>query len=242
MNQSTIAQRLHDDLAVIIAETEPGDRLLSEPKLAQQLGVSRATLREAMRTFETQGFIRRKQGSGTYVNHPSGAIESGLEILESIETLAERTGLPVTMGNLHTCTRSATTEEAIALTLTTEDQVLHVSRVIIAEGCPVAHLTDVLPLEILREEDLETSFTGSVLDLLLKRETQQLKTARTEINAVPASSEVARALGLQRGDVLMRFISSLYTDDGLVADYSTSYFLPGYFRFHINRRINNSRS
>ena len=242
MNQSTISQRLHDDLAVIIAETEPGDRLLSEPKLAQQLGVSRATLREAMRTFETQGLIRRKQGSGTYVNHPSGAIESGLEILESIETLAERTGLPVTMGNLHTCTRFATTEEAIALNLTTEDQVLHVTRVINAEGCPVAHLTDVLPTEILGEEDLETGFTGSVLDLLLRHETPKLKSARTDINAVSAPPDVAKALEIQRGDVLMCFISSLYTENGLVAAFSTSFFLPGYFRFHINRRISYNRS
>ena len=241
MSHLSISQRLHDDLAIIIAETEPGDRLLSEPKLAQQLGVSRATLREVMRTFETQGLLQRKQGSGTYVNHPTGAIESGLEILESIETLAERTGLPVSMGRLYINTRFATKDEATALNLTSEDQVLHVTRVINAEGCPVAHLTDILPTDILGEEDLETGFAGSVLDLLLRHETLKLKSARTDINAVSAPPDVAKALEIQCGDVLMCFTSSLYTDNGLVAAFSTSYFLPGYFRFHIVRRISNNR-
>jgi GntR family transcriptional regulator len=237
MSQLSISQRLHSDLARLIANTQPGERLLAEPKLAHQLGVSRATLREAMRTFETQGMIRRKQGSGTYVTHPSGYIESGLEILESIETIAERTGLPVSMGRLEINNRPASKEEAEALNITTAENVLVVTRVINADGCPAAYLTDVLPNDILQPEDLGEGFTGSVLDLLIKRGSPKLHNTLTEIKAVAASSEVAKALEIQRGDVLMHFISSLYTDDRQVADYSSSYFLPGYFRFHINRRI-----
>jgi GntR family transcriptional regulator len=91
-------QRLQTTLAVLIAETTPGDRLPAEPELAQQLGVSRATLREAMRTFEGQGLIRRRQGVGTFVVSHSQIIESGLEVLESIETLANKIGLDVSMG------------------------------------------------------------------------------------------------------------------------------------------------
>ena len=59
--------RLQIELDRLIRETKPGERLLSEPQLARQLGVSRATLREGMRTFEAQGLIRRKQGVGTFV-------------------------------------------------------------------------------------------------------------------------------------------------------------------------------
>jgi GntR family transcriptional regulator len=61
--------------------------------------------------------------------------------------------------------------------------------------------------------------------------------SRTEINAHPASGEVARAMGIQRGDVLLRFVASLYATDGQVVDYSISYFLPGYFRFHVVRKV-----
>ena len=52
-------QRLQADLADLIAKTPAGQRLTSEPELAKQMGVSRATLREAMRTFETQGVIQQ---------------------------------------------------------------------------------------------------------------------------------------------------------------------------------------
>ncbi len=41
--------RLQNELSALINNAEPGDRLPSEPELARQMGVSRATLREAMR-------------------------------------------------------------------------------------------------------------------------------------------------------------------------------------------------
>ncbi len=237
MNQHSVSQRLHESLLRIISTTDPGGRLPSEPELAVRLGVSRATLREAMRAFETQGLIRRKQGAGTFVSHPSHIIESGLEVLESIEKLAERIGLQVTMGEYKVNTRSATEEESKALNLKAGCQVVHVSRVILAEGRPVAFLGDVLPCEVLSPEELERHFTGSVLDVLLRRGTPELLTSRTEINAVTASSEIARSMGIQRGDVLLRFVAYLYTTTGDVVDYSSSHFLPGYFRFHVVRRV-----
>src|SRR5512143_3600172 len=80
-------QRLQADLAKLITSTPSGERLPSEPLLARQLGVSRATLREAMRAFEGQGLIRRKQGVGTFVVGHTQIIDSGLEVLESLETL-----------------------------------------------------------------------------------------------------------------------------------------------------------
>jgi len=73
--------------------------------------------------------------------------------------------------------------------------------------------------------------------LLLRRGEPRLSTSRTEIRAANASPEVARALQIQRGDVLLHFIAALYSTSGKVVDYSFSYFLPGYFRFHVNRRV-----
>ncbi len=211
--------------------------MLTEPDLARQLGVSRATLREAMRTFETQGLIRRKQGAGTFVVHPSYVIDSGLEVLESIETLAARIGLTVELGELKVDLRGATEEEAEALEIKPGEIVVAVSRIILAEGQPVAFLVDILPENVLTPGDLQDGFTGSVLDLLLKRGTPSLSRSRTDINAVTASPEVARAIGIQRGDVFLRFTAYLYSTTGQIVDFSYSYFLPGYFRFHVVRRV-----
>lgn len=236
-NGISISQRLHEDLGKIIAETPPGEKLLTEPELAKQLSVSRATLREAMRTFETQGLIYRHQGSGTFVIHPTQVFDTGLEVLESIETISKRIGLPVSMGDLKIERQIADIEMAKSLTIQPGDPVVCVSRVIHADGRPTAYLIDILPDDMLSNEDLESGFTGSVLDLLLKRGTPPLVSSRCEINAVEAKVNVAKALRIQRGDVLLRFTAYLYTLSGRVVDYSYSYFLPGYFNFHVIRRI-----
>ncbi len=230
-------QSLHDNLAQIIFNTEPGKALPSEPNLARQLSVSRATLREAMRTFETQGLIVRKQGVGTFVMVPSQTLNTGLEVLESIETMATRVGLPVSMGAMGLEYRPAQAAEAEALGLNTGDNVLSLSRVISLEHRPTAYLIDILLPNILSEKELQEGFTGSVLDLLLKHGNLSLLNSRCDIQAVAATSSVARVLGIQRGDVLLKFIACLYTTNGTVIDYSLSYFLPGSFNFHVMRRI-----
>lgn len=229
-----LSQRLHQQLGDLIAGLSAGDRLPSEPQLAKQFGVSRATLREAMRTFETQGLVQRRQGVGTFVVHPSGVIETGLEVLESIETLADRIGLPVRMGDYETEQRPATPKEGELLG---SDQVQQVTRVIEAERRPVAYLIDKLAPDTLSRSELQTQFTGSVLDLLLRRGQPLLGSSDTELFAVAAVPHVAQALHIQRGDVLLCLQATLYALDGSVVDLSESFFLPGYFRFHVIRRV-----
>ena len=48
-------------------ELNAGDRLPSEREMAQQLGVSRPTVREALQVLEHTGFVEILQGSGTYI-------------------------------------------------------------------------------------------------------------------------------------------------------------------------------
>lgn len=234
-------QRLQTELANLIAATPAGARLPAEPQLARQLGVSRATLREAMRSFEGQGMIRRRQGVGTFVVGQPQVLESGLEVLQSIETMAQKIKLNVSMGDLAVSIIQANEDQAEALSVEPGTPLVQVARVILAENRPVAYLVDVLPEDILTSAEIEEGFTGSVLDLLLRRGSPELIRSVADIQAVAASTEVARALEIQRSDVLLMFTARLYTKEERVIDYSLSYFLPGYFRFHIVRRVGEIR-
>lgn len=231
-------QRLQTDLAALINKTPAGQRLPSEPELAKQLGVSRATLREAMRSFETQGLIRRRQGSGTFVVGKVQALDGGLEVLESLETISKRQGLEVSVSNLSIESVSADADLAASLNVSAGAKLTRVRRVIRADSRPVAYLVDTLPEEVLQTKDLPSDFHGSVLDFLLGRG-DPLTTSRANVSAIGATADVAKPLEIQRGDVLLHFHAQLFNKEGKVVDYSLSYFIPGYFHFHIMRRVGN---
>jgi len=231
-------QRLQADLAALIARTVAGQRLPSEPALAKQLGVSRATLREAMRSFETQGLIRRRQGSGTFVVGKVQILDSGLEKLESLETMAKRFGLEISVSDLHIEGIAADEDMSVVLDVPVGTPLMHVRRVVRTDSRPVAYLVDILPESILHIKDLPDNFHGSVLDFLQARG-DSLASSRANVSAIGATAEVAKALEIQRGDVLLHFYSQLFDENNKVVDYSLSYFIPGYFHFHIVRRVGN---
>jgi GntR family transcriptional regulator len=231
-------QRLTAELSSLIARVPAGQQLPSEPELAKQLGVSRATLREAMRAFETQGLIRRRQGAGTFVVGKVPVMDSGLEVLESLETMANRMNLSVTVSDLHVEKVFADQEIARALDVQLATRMTRIRRVMQTNGRPAAYLVDTLPESILRAEDLPDSFGGSVLDFLLDRPNPPTG-SRAAISAIGASADVAKALEIQRGDVLLHFSSQLFNASGTIIDYSKTYFIPGYFNFHIVRRVGN---
>jgi GntR family transcriptional regulator len=230
-------QRLQSELAELIHSMPAESRLPSEPTLAKQLGVSRATLRDAMRSFEGQGMIRRRQGVGTFVAARVPVLDTGLEVLESIETIARRSGLVVRMGALQVEEMEADEVLEQILSLPPGAPLTRVRRTIFTDTRPIAYLVDTLPVDTLKVDELEQGFTGSVLDLLLERGNPRLAQSRTEIGAMGAPPEVAHTLQIQREDVLLHFAAKLYTETGRVADYSNSYFLPGFFRFHVVRRV-----
>lgn len=59
--------------AILLGHLVPGSRLASERELANQLGVGRSSVREALRTLETLGALTVQPGTGP----ESGAIVSG---------------------------------------------------------------------------------------------------------------------------------------------------------------------
>ncbi len=66
-----------------------GEKLPSEFELSKQLGVSRATLREALRILEDEKFVVRKHGVGTFISSKP-PFTSGIEELFSVTDMIMR--------------------------------------------------------------------------------------------------------------------------------------------------------
>jgi DNA-binding FadR family transcriptional regulator len=85
-----VAERLRD--RVVHGEIQPGERLPNEAALAVAFGVSRATVREALRVLAAQKLIRTSKGAGggSYVTLPSvngvsDFVESSITILSDAD-------------------------------------------------------------------------------------------------------------------------------------------------------------
>lgn len=73
-----IADKIHQD--ILDGKLKPGDRLPPHDVLCERWGVSRVTLREALKKLDTKGLIEIHQGRGTYVrDHNRDLIEKQFE-------------------------------------------------------------------------------------------------------------------------------------------------------------------
>ena len=68
--KTRLYENIIEQLIALIKEgtLKPGDKLPAERKLAEDLGVSRTAIREALRSLETMGYLSSKVGGGTYIN------------------------------------------------------------------------------------------------------------------------------------------------------------------------------
>jgi len=127
----------------------PGGRIPPETELAEALGVSRTTVRDALSRLEMEGTISRKQGAGTFVNSPVLQIRSRLEEIWSYEAMLEAHGLtPATrVIDAVTLPAAALPHDAAAadLGISPADDVLHVRKLFLENDAPVILAANVLP-------------------------------------------------------------------------------------------------
>jgi GntR family transcriptional regulator len=214
-----------------------GAPLPSAEVLADQLGVSRSTLREAISYLEVDGLLVRRQGVGTYVAAaPSGQVRGGLERLRSFRDLARIAGKQVETHERHVNLILAGKREADALTL---DEGAELVRVQVAEGiqgCRVAYLDSVVLPHLVDIEALGAA-EGSLLDYLVEHTGTALAFTRSQIYAIGADERLAAHLQIEVGRSLLHLAERMYTDLGQPVAVSLNYFVTDCFSFTINRRI-----
>lgn len=73
LQKRTLAQQVADSIkqSVLDGELTAGEALPTEPELAEQFGVSRAVVRDAVRLLSALGLVDVRHGRGMYITEPS---------------------------------------------------------------------------------------------------------------------------------------------------------------------------
>jgi GntR family transcriptional regulator len=228
--------RVEEALEELIKGCKAGDKLPPEAELAQQMGVSRTTLREVLRTFDERGKIVSKHGVGTFVTGTRKLIESGLEVLESVDSMAKRNGFQIYMRDLTIEQQAADAAISEQLNIAVGDPVFVITRTRVKDDAILAYLYDTIPAYLINTDDFREQFAGSALDYLRSRLPSQPFWAQTNLHSVQATTEIAKKMKIPHGTPLLLLEEKLYSADNCMIDYSNNYYLTSHFLFHINRR------
>jgi GntR family transcriptional regulator len=210
-----------------------GDRLPPETALASMLGISRGTLRTALRRLEQTGEIVRRQGSGTFVGkvgRPAGFRE-GLEQLESYSSLARRRGVKLGAQDLEIEMVALDRELAGRFSVEPGAIATRVERVVVADGRPLALMLDTVHPDVAlpTEARLRRAISrgGMVLDVLLG-EGVPIAYSETSIAArliTPDDAEAA-SLRVRRPTAVLQLDELFHTTSGDVTHHSSDLFAP----------------
>jgi len=208
-----------------------GDRLPSEPELVAWLGVSRATIRQAMAELIAEGLIYRYQGRGTFV--APRKFEHPLQRLVSFSEDIRSRGMEPGSRILFLGQIPADAEVAAHLRIPPGKTVLRIYRLRLANDQPVGLHDSYLSYLHLTAEELEQ--VGS-LYALLESKGIVLAEAEETIEAVAATAEQGRFLNLPRGAPLLLVSRVVYTLEQVPIEFVRAYYHPNLYRYSIRLR------
>jgi len=188
----------------------PGDRLPPESVLAQEFGVSRATVRSALARLDVEGLILRKQGDGTYVNEHLQEVNTHLGGLWEFTQLIESSGYRPAIKPLSASYRAATEREALALNLEPESEVLSLDRLFLADERRVIYAQNVLSAALLQNarDDIDASL--NIRDFMKTYCNRDIAYAISQICAVLPDDAVRKILNRRAGLPLLQLYITFY--------------------------------
>jgi DNA-binding GntR family transcriptional regulator len=221
-----VAQQLEQ--LIEAGELQPGTRLSNELVLADQLGVSRPTMRRAIEYLVHRGYLVRKRGVGTQVVHPK--MRRPVELTSLYDDLALSGKNPRTsVLSLETLPAS----DAVAHALGTDEgtPVITLERLRYADGEPLAIMRNWIPsgLVELTPELLEQGGLYQVMRAAGIR----LHLASQTIGARAASAAEARLLGARKGEPLLTMQRTTYDDAGRSLEFASHLYRASHYSFEI---------
>jgi GntR family transcriptional regulator len=183
-----------------IATLAPGERLPSDAELCAQFGVSRMTARNAMERLALDGLIRREPGRGSFVAAPPAHRRATRLMTFTQEML--RTGRVPGSRLLTRAVRPSTPTEAASLGIEAGDRVVHVRRVRLADGKPIALESAVL-LGVCADVVMNADLVSGSLHETLARTGFVLHRGTGTITAAAATADDASLLAIPLGSPLL---------------------------------------
>src|SRR5436190_16861473 len=168
MVKKRLSFSVRDEIAARIASgrVAPGTRLPAEPELAEELGVSRATLREALRSLEEDGFVTRTRGAGTYATRRP-RLRNNLDVNFGVTEAIRAAGIRPGTTQIAVHTEPASERIAADLDLVAGDPVVILERVRTADGRPVVFSRDVVSTSRVSANDVASMpVDGPLYDVL----------------------------------------------------------------------------
>ena len=199
-------------------ELAVGERLPPERELAEWLGVSRMTVRQALASLAAQGLLERGVGRGTFVRAPGKVVHDLSGTIGFTEQL-DRQGLAAEAAVEAAGEHAAPEEVAAALELEPGAPVLRVQRVRSAGGSPLALEDSWLPAARFPGL-LERDLGGSLYALM--GEVYGLEPAESVERLEPAVARAheARLLGVPEGAPLMLVERLARAADGTAVEFA----------------------
>jgi GntR family transcriptional regulator len=234
--KGTLVSRVSEDLRSELAASHytPGSRLPTESELSVEFGVSRPTVRSALRELEALGLVRTQHGVGTFVVDKP-AIRAGLEKMDSITDSIRATGREPGMVYVSRLVRPVLPEEAAQMGVPGDAAALELRRTILADGEVVAYSYDLMPMQILPADFEPEEMDGSIFAFLRQRLGAYPARGVTEIHAV-TSSYVGWGTEAATHNLFVLLNQLHYDADDRLLLYSRTYFIEGRYSFTIMRR------
>lgn len=203
------------EAAIRDGELAPGDRFENELALAKRLALSRPTTRRAIQELVDKGLLVRKRGVGTQVVQNS--VHRRVELTSLFDDLVRAGKAPAT--RLLDYRVDAPDEDvARELSLSGNREVVRIKRLRLANGEPLAVMTNYLPVEIAPEAAL---LETSGLYQSLRAQGVHIRLARQRIGARAAGRDEARLLDEKPGAPLLTMDRTAFDDSGRAVEYGT---------------------
>jgi GntR family transcriptional regulator len=226
-----VRESLLEDL--ISGKLQRGAKLANENELAERFGVSRATVRDAVRGLMDAGYLARRHGSGTYVTY-SPRTRHPLETTVSYTAMIRESGHKPAENIVSKGVRATDQAEGELLGLTNGEPVIEVERVRLAGRRPVIYSRDRIPVALLGDD--KDKALDSSLYVILESAGHPVARATAQLIPTIANARLARLLAVKRGTPLLRIDQVDYDERGRAVMLSDEWHVADAFELIVNRR------